>query len=411
MPPIAPPTTQFRPIPVHVFYPVDSDDISPATPEATYPLDMIYRPADPLFQTVSSEWEAQGIDRAYQSPPPSSNGPFPLVMFSPGWGNGAWAVFYIGTRLASHGIAVAIVYHYGDRSWPHEPPRDHLATALMNRPLDLSFTLTHLLDRNGTRGDLLFGLIDPDRIAASGWSLGGYAAMALAGGDDMICDKPIELGFPNPPGDTCTPSFVDPRIRAIVALDGSNQALYFHELARITIPSMGIGQEWSTLFAGGQGMESWQARFHAACQGHPAYRVDVQGAYHVTFSNRCEALPILLAHGLITEAAYDAMKVAFCGAPLATSVAHRLVTKYMIAFLKDNLAFEAGYQPVLTPGHALRFDSMIEFFVTEKRNAHAIDEDWPGYYAYFMHQPGSEHAKAYKEPRVPIAYFGYGEEN
>ena len=54
---------------------------------------MIYRATDPRFMTTSSEWEAQGIDWAYQAPAPSAQGPFPLVMFSPGWGGAAWSAW------------------------------------------------------------------------------------------------------------------------------------------------------------------------------------------------------------------------------------------------------------------------------------------------------------------------------
>jgi predicted dienelactone hydrolase len=298
---------------------------------------------------------------------------------------------------------VALLYHYGDAVWPYEV-FDDLATASMNRPLDVSYALTKLLERNSTTGDALYKLMDPSKVAASGWSLGGYAAMALAGGDDLVCDKPIELGVPNVPQNTCVPTLVDPRIRAIVPLDGSTQLLYFDELARITVPTMGIGEEWSTLAAvNPPPWESWQARLHAASQGHPAYRVDVQGADHGTFSNYCECVPIGFNHGIFDEETYKALSD-YCGSiPISTTEAHRLVTKYMVAFLKTNLSDESGYQSVLTPGHALNSETKVEFFVTEKRNPNAVDEDWPGDYMYFMHQPGSEQAKAMKDPAQALA--------
>jgi dienelactone hydrolase len=393
------PVTIRRPIPVHVFYPVDLSAINGATPEATYPLDMIYRPTDPRFMTTSTEWEAQGLDRAYHEPMPSANGPFPLVMFSPGWGGAAWSAWFVGTRLASHGFVVAILYHYGDRTWAYEPARDHLGVASLNRPLDVSFALTHLLAKTAVPGDLLEGAIDPDKVAASGWSLGGYAAMTLAAGDDSVCDKVVGAFPVDPPPSTCVPAMPDPRIRAIAPLDGSTQLLWFHEMARISVPTLGIGQEWGYLLATAPaGWASWQARLHAASQGHPAYRVDVTGASHVTFSNLCEALPILLAHGMVNPANYEAMRQAYCGAPLPTPEAHRIVTQYLVAFLKANLARESGYQHVLTPGYALTSEPMVEFFVTEKRNARAIEDDWPDDFVYFAHQPGKATATAQKNP-------------
>jgi hypothetical protein len=252
-------------------------------------------------------------------------------------------------------------------------------------------------------------VIDPDKVAASGHSLGGYAAMALAAGDDLVCDKVYGEVPTDPPASTCVPAMPDPRIRAIAPLDGSTQLLWFQELARISVPTFGIGQEWDQLHvAGGAGWESWQARLHAASQGHPAYRVDLTGTWHVTFSNRCETLPILLAHGLVNQASYGAMRQAACGAPLPTPDAHRIVTLYLVAFLKANLALEPGYQHVLTPGFALTREPMAEFFVTEKRNARAIQDDWPDEFVYFAHQPGKSTARAPKDPAaaLPVPHSG-----
>ena len=79
---------------------------------------------------------------------------------------------------------------------------------------------------------------------------------------------------------------------------------------------------------------------------------------------------------------------------------HRLVNKYMVAFLTKQ-------QNILTPGHAINSESDIEFFVTEKRNPHAIDDDYPDHFVYFKHQSGKATAKAEKDPmnQPPVAHF------
>ena len=270
-----------RPIPVCVWYPVDQATLSPSAPEAKYVMDPLYEGVDPN-EVGSSYFENYGIDGAYQGPPVSSNGPFPLVMFSPGWGASCWQHASFGARLASHGFVVAIPYHFGDNSFGYEPA-DDIAVCAYNRPRDVSFVVDDLLARNLREGDLLFRALNPTQVAAGGWSLGGYAAMVLAGGDDSVCDT---LG--GAPDWTCGPSLPDPRIKAIVPLDGSGWALLFNELARITVPALGMGEEWSFLAATSPGFESWQARQHAAYQGHPAYRVDVANANHQSFSDLCE---------------------------------------------------------------------------------------------------------------------------
>lgn len=386
-----------RPIPVYVWYPVDPSGVNSTSPEAVYPLDPLYITS---LTSTSGDWEVYGMDRAYQELEPSLEAPFPLVMFSPGWGAPAWAHMSVGTRLASHGFIVAVVYHFGDQWWPWEPPYDNLALASWNRPRDVSFALSDLLNRNQTPDDLLFGLLMPDAVAASGWSLGGYASMVLAAGDDSVCDKFYEPGMewtlPLPDG-LCGESSPDPRIKAIVPLDGSNQLLYFTELARVRIPAMGIGEEWTTLALDPE-FASWQARQHAAFSGHPAYRIDVWNTNHQSFSDICEGIQVLGDLGIYSPDDVAYLLSLICDGITPSGEVHTLVNQYMAAFLDKTLLEQNRYQRLLTPGYALTRMPLIEFFVTEKRSPRSIDEDWPEDFIYFMHQPGSETAHAAKNP-------------
>jgi hypothetical protein len=97
----------------------------------------------------------------------------------------------------------------------------------------------------------------------------------------------------------------------------------------------------------------------------------------------------------------------YCTNWIPSADAHRTVTEYMIAFLKTHLMGETGYQQILTPGWALTQEQYIEFFVTEKRNAQSIDEDWPADFVYFMHQPGSAQARGPKDPatKLPVRHL------
>jgi predicted dienelactone hydrolase len=296
----------------------------------------------------------------------------------------------VGARLASHGFVVAVVTNYGEYV-------DSPAMPALNRTLDIPFVITDLLARDLDADELLYGMINAEQIAMSGHSLGGYATLALAGGDALVCDKASEWGDTFPP-ESCVPVPPDPRIKAIVILDGSNQMLHFSELAQITLPSMGIGQEWDTL-ALDPAWTSWQARQHAAIQGNPNYRVDVAGANHGNFAHWCEWVEVVYYLGVIDEETYNDNKCS--SEPISQNEVERLTMLYMIAFLKVNLVGDQRYQAYLTPGYALVNEPDIEFFVTEKRNPHAVDEDWPDDFLYFMHQPGSEQAIGPKDPQGP----------
>jgi len=398
-----------RPIPVYVWYPVDAGTITESTPGAVYPLEPLYTPG---MISTSSDWEKYGVDAAYQEATPSSHGPFPLVMFSPGWGGPAWLHMSVGTRLASHGFVVAVLYHFGDQWWPWEPLH-HLALSSWDRPRDMSFALSDLLATSAGTSHLLHGLIDPNQVAAGGFSLGGYAAIALAGGDDLVCDFFLDndpYGQGPPPPETCTPSFPDPRFKAIVPLDGSNQIFKFQELARVTVPAMGMGEEWNMV-------GPWQARQHLAFSGNPNYRIDVLNTSHDSFSgDECASFHVLDDLGYWSQyldavwgpASYwlDVL----CTPYTPTTEVNRLTGKYMVAFLKTVLLGETGYQSILTPGWSLNRGPLIEFFVTEKGNANAVPGEGWAYGWFFMHQPGNDQASAEKDPTMkrPIQRVGPG---
>jgi hypothetical protein len=123
---------------------------------------------------TSAHWETLGYDRAYEAPTASSHGPFPLVMVSPGYKDGNWEYFYIGTRLASHGYVVAVIDHDHEGQFVWSLPAGDYLVSMFNRPRDVSFAITELLLKNANVGELLHAVIEPSKIAMSGHSFGGY---------------------------------------------------------------------------------------------------------------------------------------------------------------------------------------------------------------------------------------------
>jgi hypothetical protein len=76
-----------RRVAVDVYYPADSSRITTQSGEALYAA-FPYQNNSPAM--TSSQWEAFGYDRAYESPA-AATGPFPLIVFGtalgfPGWG-------------------------------------------------------------------------------------------------------------------------------------------------------------------------------------------------------------------------------------------------------------------------------------------------------------------------------------
>jgi len=351
----------------------------------------------------STDFEAYGIDPAYQDVVASKDGPFPLVIFSPGFHADSLFFVHIGTRLASHGFVVAVPTNYDDRvdgSWQpvFYPTSDALQIgSYTERTRDVVYLMDQLIADSNQSGNLLYGVIQPDQIAVSGHSLGGLAALALAAGDDRACDWTMGVDPNTVTPESCVSILPDPRIKAVVSIDGTSYALRYAELARIKIPSMVMGQEWNALDSVKQNLETLVARPHAAIQGHPNYRVDVAYASHNMFTSICEYMHVLYDKGIIDEASRDALLQVDCPQePVSQAEIENLTTQYMIAFLKTVLVGENGYKEMLTTDYALENEPFIEFFETEEGNPGSLDED--GYFSYFMHQPGTERATALKDP-------------
>lgn len=147
-----------RPILTHIWY--------PATPLARPLPVMIGPPETPFF------WAG---DAAHDAVPAASPPTLPLVVLSHGTGGMALQLGWLATALAAQGSIVACVNHHGNTAL--EPYTLDGFTRIWDRPQDLRVMLDCLL------ADPLFGpRIDPGRIGAAGFSLGGYTALALAGG-------------------------------------------------------------------------------------------------------------------------------------------------------------------------------------------------------------------------------------
>ena len=102
----------------------------------------------------------------------------PVVLLSHGTGGHATNLAWLAEALADAGWAVVGVDHHGNTA--ADPP--YVAEAFARwweRPLDLRRALDQVLA--GAAGQELAAALDPERVVAVGFSLGGYTAGALVG--------------------------------------------------------------------------------------------------------------------------------------------------------------------------------------------------------------------------------------
>ncbi len=194
-----------------------------------------------------------GVPRArthavFNAPLDAGGGRFPVVLFSPGSGgvrtqNTAWA-----EELASHGYVVAALDHpydsaavvlddgrtiISETASSGDPDQDERLAAGWTaiRAADLGFVLTQLdgLDR-GESADPLSGHLDTGRVAVTGHSLGGAAALQAARQDRRF-DAVIDLdGYPHGP---TSPSLDQPTLALTQAVTPGTDPRYLPRLTEV----------------------------------------------------------------------------------------------------------------------------------------------------------------------------------
>ena len=120
---------------------------------------------------------AAGADDLRDAPPMRGAGPYPLVVFGHGFAVTPAVYATLLDAWARAGYVVAApVFQLGSPRAPGGPSE----TDLVSWPGDLRFVISRMLVENARSAAPLVGLIEANRIAVSGQSDGGDAALALA---------------------------------------------------------------------------------------------------------------------------------------------------------------------------------------------------------------------------------------
>lgn len=154
---------------------------------------------------------------------PVKEGRFPLVVISHGSGGSHLLYRTISTCLVKNGFIVAMAEHYGNNR--NNNVLENSEENLILRPRHVSLTIDELIS-----GDLLGRHIMDDKIAVIGHSLGGFTAVALAGGTARTREGKL----------IATTS--DPRVRVIVLL-APGTGWFTRGLDKVTIPILMLTAE------------------------------------------------------------------------------------------------------------------------------------------------------------------------
>jgi predicted dienelactone hydrolase len=273
----------------------------------------IWYPADPA-STEQMQWIGSPDNPFAKAGKAALNAPilpglekFPLILLSHGIGGSSAMMGWLGSALASHGYIAAAVNHPGNNSL-----EDYTIPGAIlwgQRAVDLNTVLDQML------ADTTFGpRIDPKRIGAAGFSLGGLTVIEIAGGiadlslyqafckspkADGMCKDPLEypgllakataLAKSDPTIQAAliesSKSHRDPRIRAIFAMAPAlGPAFSPDSLAKISIPTQIVAGSVDNVVP----LET-SAKFFAA-KIHGAQLSILQAVGHYTFLATCAEL-------------------------------------------------------------------------------------------------------------------------
>ncbi len=351
---IVDPDRDGRELPVDVWYPVDPEDATGELSlyQVTFQITII-----PDIWVIPLVFSAPS-ERALHGPSISQAGEFPLIVFSHGSGGLRYQSFFLTEVLASHGFVVAAASHVGntllDELGGTFAPMEEMMVA---RPLDVSFLITRMLERNEDPGDFFYQSIDGERIGVCGHSFGGFTSFAMAAGfganppDEVASELPEDF-VPVPP---------DPRVDAIAPIAPAASWFGDTELEAISVPTMIIGGTHDTTTQ----IATENVRPFELIPGQ-VFRADLDGAVHFSFSNSCDLIQGMRNQGIKQWMIDFLLGTEFtepCGPPsIDIDEAQRITNLYAVSLFKSFVEGDERYEQYLTESYAQANEPDVTYY-------------------------------------------------
>jgi predicted dienelactone hydrolase len=161
-----------RPLTVEVWYPAT---LTPGQLELTRYNDVLgHGTGNPERPLLPFEF---GGRAARDAKPLDSDGPYPLIIVSHGYPGSRVLLTWLTENLASKGYVVVAI----DHTESTHADAAGMASTMVHRPRDINFTLHSIASMNRLADSFLSKLVDVDRTAVIGYSMGSYGALSAAG--------------------------------------------------------------------------------------------------------------------------------------------------------------------------------------------------------------------------------------
>lgn len=343
-----------RPLNATIWYPA----LNPAGLEETITYPVVIK----VNLGMPPEWRALIAGHALQNAAPDpAAAPYPLIVYSHGFGVNPQTFAYMTEHLASYGFVVIAPDHIEMYDFAE------LAESAIERPMDMQQAIAYAEVLSGPGGDMV-GMIDMERIGVAGHSLGAYSALAAANGrfdtaafNARCAVAPAESEFAlfcasiQPSWEAMAaqagldalpeglwPSWGDPRVKVAVSLSGS-PLIQAEGLQAIGVPLLAMV---GTLDTAGEGLVATQQIFEGAGSAQKAL-VTFENASHYIFNWNCKNVPALIElgfYGVCSDSVWDMDRT--------YDLANHFVTAFLLDVLKGDAEAAAALAPeaVAFPG-------------------------------------------------------------
>lgn len=277
--------------------------------------------------------------RAAREAAAATDGPWPLVIISHGYPGNRLLLSHLAETLASHGYAVAAADH-ADSTYADQAA---FGSTLYNRPRDQAWMLAAL----GADPDLA-GLVDADRTAVVGYSMGGYGALIFGGAG--VTEASAGLNFAPPQGLLAAnragtaehEALIDPRLRALIAIGPWGMNAGFWDaggLAGLRVPALIVAGDADTV----SGYAPMRAIFEGAT-GTDRHLLTLVNAGH----NAAAPIPAPAESWAVSERLGWAPHAHYADPVWDTVRMNNILQHFALAFLDLHLKGDQGRAPFLT---------------------------------------------------------------